>query len=403
MDMFKINTISLLVLLMISCAANENQNIVSAQEKSKPIICGAERTETYLHKLADKQIGIVANHTSRIGNTHLVDSLISLNIKIKAIFAPEHGFRGTADAGEIIKDGKDTKTGLPVISIYGNNKKPKPEQLKDLDLMIFDIQDVGARFYTYISSMHYVMEACAEQNIPLLILDRPNPNGNLVDGPVLDTNYRSFVGMHPVPIAHGMTIAEYASMINGEKWLGNGIQCDLELVLCENYTHDMPYSLPIPPSPNLPNDRSIELYPSICLFEATDLSVGRGTNMQFQVIGHPDFKDICDFSFTPIPNEGSKNPKHKDTKCYGYDLQTIDEAFPNTVGKLNLNYLLKIYQEFPKKDDFFISASFFDKLAGGPELREQLIAGKTEKEIRKSWGKNLEAFKIKRESYLLYD
>jgi uncharacterized protein YbbC (DUF1343 family) len=403
MDMFKINALSFLFLIMISCSAKDNQSDISAQENSKTIICGAERTDAYLHILTDKKIGVVANHTSRIGDTHLVDSLLSLDIKIQAIFAPEHGFRGTADAGEIIKDGKDTKTGLPVISIYGNNKKPKPEQLQGIDLMIFDIQDVGARFYTYISSMHYVMEACAEQNIPLLILDRPNPNGNLVDGPVLNTSYKSFVGMHPVPIAHGMTIAEYASMINGEKWLANGIQCDLHLILCENYNHNMIYSLPIPPSPNLPNDRSIELYPSICLFEATDLSVGRGTNMQFQVIGHPALEPICDFTFTPAPNEGSKNPKHKNTKCYGYDLQTADENFPNTVSKLNLNYLLKIYEEFPNKDDFFISASFFDKLAGGSELRKQLISGKTEEEIRESWGEKLEAFKITRATYLLYD
>ncbi|MEA1874145.1 MAG: DUF1343 domain-containing protein [Bacteroidota bacterium] len=401
--MFKINAISFLILIMISCAAKDNQNPISVHEKQEPIICGAERTDAYLHNLTDKKIGIVANHTSKIGDTHLVDSLLSLDIKIQAIFAPEHGFRGTADAGEIIKDGKDIKTGLPVISIYGNNKKPKPEQLQGIDLMIFDIQDVGARFYTYISSMHYVMEACAEQNIPLLILDRPNPNGNLVDGPVLNPEYSSFVGMHPVPIAHGMTIAEYASMINGEKWLANGIQCDLELILCENYAHNMPYALPIPPSPNLPNNRSIELYPSICLFEATDLSVGRGTNMQFQIIGHPTLETICDFTFTPVPNEGSKYPKHKNTKCYGYDLRTNNELFPKTVGKLNLNYLLKIYNAFPNKDDFFISASFFDKLAGGTKLREQLISGKTEAEIRNSWEKALDAFKIKRESYLLYE
>ncbi|MDA3911532.1 MAG: DUF1343 domain-containing protein [Bacteroidales bacterium] len=403
MDIFKINATSFLILIMISCSAKDNQNIVSAQEKPHPIICGAEQTEAYLHKLVDKQIGVVANHTSRIGETHLVDSLLSLDINIQAIFAPEHGFRGTADAGEIIKNGKDTKTGLPVISIYGNNKKPKPEQLQGIDLMIFDIQDVGARFYTYISSMHYVMEACAEQNIPLLILDRPNPNGNIVDGPILDMDYASFVGMHPVPIAHGMTIAEYASMINGEKWLANGVQCDLQLVLCENYSHDMPYSLPVPPSPNLPNDRSIELYPSICLFEATDLSVGRGTDMQFQVIGHPELEGICDFSFTPAPNQGSKQPKHKNITCYGYDLRTNNEVFPKTDGKLNLNYLLKIYQEFPNKDDFFISASFFDKLAGGSELREQLISGKTEKQIRDSWQTELDAFIAKRESYLLYN
>ncbi len=402
--MYKLYSLFFIVFTFFACQSGESKQSESILEfPSEKIIVGAERTDAYLHLLENKKVGIVANHTSQINDVHLVDSLLSLTVNIQAIFAPEHGFRGKADAGEIIKDGKDTKTGLPVISIYGSNKKPTSEQLQGIDIMIFDIQDVGARFYTYISSMHYVMEACAENGIPLIILDRPNPNGNLIDGPVLDPEYASFVGMHPVPITHGMTIAEYAKMINGEKWLKDGVECELHLIACENYNHNKSYSLPIPPSPNLPNDRSIKLYPSICLFEATSLSVGRGTDMQFQVIGHPELETICDFSFTPMPNEGSKHPKHEGETCFGYDLRTDSERFPTSKNTLNLNYLIEIYNDFPNKSEFFIRASFFDKLVGGSLLREQLLEGKTEAQIRKSWENDLIAYRAIRAKYLIYE
>ncbi len=381
----------------LSCTPKENH------PQTQKIICGANQTEKYLNQLRDKNIGIVANHTTTINQTHLVDSLLAHKIKITAIFAPEHGFRGTADAGEQIKDGKDAKTGIQVYSLYGKTKKPSQEMLNNIDLMIFDIQDVGARFYTYISTMHYVMEACAENNIPVLILDRPNPNGMVVDGPVLKPEFSSFVGMHPVPVAHGMTIAEYAQMINEEAWLSNGVKCNLSYVPCQNYKHSMKYSLPINPSPNLPNDRSIELYPSLCLFEATTLSVGRGTNMQFQIVGHPDLKGLSDFSFTPKPNQGSKDPKHKNTTCYGYDFRQKNNEFTETQGQINLSFLLKIYADFPDKTAFFKNPKFFDKLAGGSELRTQIENNKTETEIRASWEPELSEFKTLRKKYLIYE
>jgi uncharacterized protein YbbC (DUF1343 family) len=402
--MFKLQCLIIFATLFFSCHA-KNQNTEQFQinqPQSNELRCGAERSEKYFPLLKEKTLGIVANHTSMIGNTHLVDSLTNAGFSIKAIFAPEHGFRGKADAGEQIADGKDLKTGITVFSLYGNNKKPSKEQLSEIDLMIFDIQDVGARFYTYISTMHYVMEACAENNIPLLILDRPNPNGNIVDGPVLDTSFKSFVGMHPVPIAHGMTVAEYARMINGELWLKGAITCELDFILCENYTHNTKYKLPIPPSPNLPNQRSIELYPSICLFEATNLSIGRGTNMQFQVIGHPDLKGIAEFQFTPVPNEGSKFPKHQNTICYGWDLREKPSQFSENKNEISLDFLLKIYAAFPVKDEFFKSESFFDKLAGGPKLREQIMSGTSEEDIRKTWEDELNHFKHIRQKYLLY-
>lgn len=329
------------------------------------------------------------------GNVSIVDLLLDKKINIQKIYAPEHGFRGTADAGELIKDGKDSKTGLPIISLYGNNKKPKPEQLSGIDVLLFDLQDVGARFYTYISSLHYIMEACAENNIPLIILDRPNPNGSVIDGPILEKENSSFVGMHQIPVLHGMTIGEYGKMINGEKWMKNGIQCKLTVIPCLNYKHDMFYSLPVKPSPNLPNDQAINLYASLCFFEGTNVSLGRGTNKQFQIYGSPDLPNTG-FSFTPMPNEGAKEPPLKGKVCYGEDLSNAPK-----VSRLELKWLIKAYNETADKSKFFIP--FFTKLAGTKKLQQQIEAGIPETEIRKSWEKGLTDFKAMRQKYLIYN
>lgn len=365
------------------------------------IITGANRTETYLPIIRNKRIGIVGNQTSIIktekGNyRHLVDSLLSLEIDIKKVFAPEHGFRGTADAGEVVKDGIDTKTGLPVISLYGDNKKPSSEALKNLDFLIFDIQDVGARFYTYISSLHYIMEACAENNIPLIIFDRPNPNAHYIDGPILEPQHKSFVGMHPIPVVHGMTIAEYAQMINGEKWLKNGIQCELKIIEMENYDHAKKYSLPVKPSPNLPNDKAINLYPSLCFFEGTNVNAGRGTKNQFQIFGSPFLdKSSFEYSYTPEPMEGAQYPKHSGKKCFGSNLT----QYPN-LDSLNLKWLIEAYNNTSKKDEFF--NSFFTKLAGTEKLQKQIESGLSSKEIADSWKEGLLIFDKLRKNYLLY-
>jgi uncharacterized protein YbbC (DUF1343 family) len=358
----------------------------------------------YLHLLKGKNVAVVANQTSVIekraakkgGNefTHVVDSLLSLEIHIKKVFAPEHGFRGKADAGEIIKDGVDRKTGLPIISLYGKNKKPSAIQLKGIDAVVFDIQDVGARFYTYISSLHYVMEACAEQEIPLIILDRPNPNGHYIDGPVLELEHNSFVGMHQVPVVYGMTIGEYGKMINGEKWLNNGIQCDLTIIPLENYKHQTAYSLPIKPSPNLPNDNSINLYPSLCFFEGTNVSAGRGTEMQFQIYGSP-FLAKSAFYFTPQANDGAKYPKYENKICFGEDLRTTKD-----LNKLDLSFLIKAYSQNSSRTFF---NNFFTKLAGTKKLQEQIEQGLSEQEIRNSWKKDLKTFEKVRSKYLAYD
>jgi len=324
----------------------------------------------------------------------IVDYLIENKINLKKIYAPEHGFRGTADAGELIKDGKDTKTGLPIISLYGNNKKPTKEQLAGIDVMIFDLQDVGARFYTYISSLHYLMEACAENNIPLIVLDRPNPKGATVDGPVLEMKNKSFVGMHPIPVLHGMTIGEYAQMINGEKWLKNEVQAKLTIIPVKNYNKSMQYSLPVKPSPNLPNDTSINLYTSLCFFEGTNVSMGRGTEKQFQIYGSPFLKNM-DFTFTPKPNEGAKDPVHNSIKCFGEDLSTH-----KTIDGLSLEWLLKAYKNTDNKEKFF--NNFFIKLAGTDKLQKQIEKGLTEKEIRETWKAGIENFKKTRKKYLLY-
>ena len=377
-----------------------NFQVISFAQKLKP---GAERTAVYLKLLKGKQVAVVANQTSVLEKkarssskrafTHVVDSLLSLQIHIKKVFAPEHGFRGKADAGEIIKDGFDTKTGLPIVSLYGENKKPSAGHLKGIDVVVFDIQDVGARFYTYISSLHYVMEACAELNIPVLILDRPNPNAHYIDGPILKMKHSSFVGMHKVPIVYGMTIGEYGQMINGENWLKNGVKCDLTVIPIENYTHQTFYSLPIKPSPNLPNDISINLYPSLCFFEGTNVSAGRGTAMQFQIYGSP-FLTKNAFSFKPQANEGAKYPKYKNKICFGEDLRTAER-----LNKLDLSFLIKAYEQNSSKAFF---NSFFTKLAGTEKLQQQVENGLSEKRIRNSWRKGLSTFKKTRSKYLIY-
>ncbi|HKJ49598.1 MAG TPA: DUF1343 domain-containing protein [Christiangramia sp.] len=377
---------------------NETQK---TDEANKDIITGANRTLEYLPLLKNKKVGIVGNQTSIIktakdDHIHLVDSLLSLEIRISKVFAPEHGFRGTADAGEVIKDGMDSKTGLPVVSLYGDNKKPSSESLKDVDLMIFDIQDVGARFYTYISSLHYIMEACAENNVPLLILDRPNPNGSYIDGPILEPEHKSFVGMHPIPVVHGMTIAEYAKMINGEKWLKNGIQCELKIVEMENYDHSKSYSLPVKPSPNLPNDKSINLYPSLCFFEGTDVNAGRGTKNQFQVFGSPFLnKEHYNYTYTPEPMDGAKYPKHSGKKCYGKNLKDTAK-----LDSLNLEWLIEAYNNNENRNEFF--NSFFTKLAGTKKLQQQIESGISAQEIKDSWKNGLVEFRNLRDQYLIY-
>jgi len=381
-----------------------DNSIPNTNVTSQDIIVGANQIGTYTPILKGKRVGIVANQTSVIfkndsdnSYTHLVDSLIALNLDIKKVFAPEHGFRGKADAGELIKDGIDTKTGVPIISIYGKNKKPSPSQSEDIDIVIFDIQDVGARFYTYISTLHYLMEACAEQSKPLLILDRPNPNGHYIDGPILEPEHKSFVGMHPIPIVHGMTIGEYAKMINGQGWVLNKVQCKITVVPVKNYTHDMPYSLPIKPSPNLPNDKSINLYPSLCFFEGTNVSAGRGTEQQFQIFGSPYLnKNIYKYTFTPQPNEGAKHPKHKNILCNGFDLTQAQ-----TLNRIDLQWLIEAYNETQDKSTFFID--YFTELAGTKQLQKQIESGYTYKKIRATWFKGLENYKRMRKQYVMYD
>ena len=396
-----------ILLILVGCSTTKNNVVPNTNKITHPSISslkegkfktGAENIESYLPLLKDKRVGIVTNQTGILTKEkHLVDYLLEQNINLQKIYAPEHGFRGTADAGELIVDGKDTKTNLPIISLYGNNKKPKTEQLEGLDLLVFDLQDVGARFYTYISSLHYVMEACAENNIPLLVLDRPNPNGTVIDGPILEKEHKSFVGMHEIPVLHGMTIGECAKMINGEKWLKDSLQCNLTIIPCLNYAHAMKYSLPVKPSPNLPNDQSINLYASLCFFEGANVSLGRGTEKQFQIYGSPFLPESeFDFSFTPQPNFGAKDPVYNGKLCFGEDLTEIKK-----VQRLELKWLLKAYENTTDKTVFF--NDFFTKLAGTKKLQEQIEAGMTEKEIRKTWQEGLEQFKEVRKKYLIYE
>ena len=357
------------------------------------IIPASELTLEYFPLLKGKNIAVVANQTSMVENTHLVDTLITSGICVKKIFCPEHGFRGNADAGEVIQSSKDEKTGLQIISLYNKNKKPYPSDLQGIDIVVFDIQDVGVRFYTFISTLHYVMEACAENDVQLLILDRPNPNSYYIDGPVLNIKYRSFVGLHPIPIVYGMTIAEYAQMINGEGWLSKKVKCDLQIVLCKNFTHKTKYNLPVKPSPNLPNMRSVYLYPSLGLLEGTCISVGRGTDYPFQVIGNPLINSSY-FCFVPQNKTGTKNLIFQNQKCYGFDLrQSTDTIF-------TLKYLIKMYNLYPDKESFF--NSFFQKLIGNDNTILMIKEGKTEEQIKNSWQPELKIFNEIRKKYLLY-
>jgi len=360
---------------------------------------GSYQIELYRNLIQGKSVAVVANQTSMVGNTHLVDTLISLGLNIKVIFAPEHGFRNMADAGETIVNAKDPETGVPLLSLYGTHFKPTSADLAGIDVVIFDIQDVGARFYTYISTLHYILEACAENHIKCIVLDRPNPNGFYFDGNMPDTAYKSFVGMHPVPVVHGMTIGEYAEMINGEGWLKAKVRCDLTVIKCMNYTHKTYYEVPVKPSPNLPNQNSVYLYPSICFFEGTNISLGRGTLYPFQVYGSPLLPDKG-FSFTPESVPGAKNPPLIGVKCYGIDLRDAIKNGLVPSPKLNLNWLIDAYRAFPDKSKFFIP--YFDVLACGPVLREQIQKGMTAEQIRKTWKTGLVKFSKIREKYLLY-
>jgi len=358
------------------------------------IVLGAEQLDLLVSKLQNKRVALLVNHTSRVGNTHLADTLMSLGINLVKIFSPEHGFRGQAADGEVVNDAVDKKTELPIVSLYGSAKKPTPAHLENVDVVIFDIQDVGVRFYTYISSLYYMMEACGENGKTVMILDRPNPN-SFVDGPMLESEFKSFVGVIPIPIAHGMTVGELAKMMLGEKWLNEGIQCELEIIPMKNYSHNMSYTLPIKPSPNLPTQNAITWYPSLCLFEGTVVSVGRGTETPFEIIGNPEMNDYP-FSFTPVSIKGvSNHPPHENKKCYGLDLRNI-QAEPN----ISLKYLIEFYNQYPDKDQFF--TPYFNTLAGTDKLKDQIIAGMTESAIKLTWQKGLNTFKEKRKKYLIY-
>ncbi|GAA4420854.1 DUF1343 domain-containing protein [Nibrella viscosa] len=392
----------------LSCTAqsnkkpNQNQAPAAQPAGSEPLQLGAEQFSAYLPMLQGKRVGMVVNHTSIVrtkngGYTHLVDTLLAQGVAVKSIFAPEHGFRGTATDGEKIANSRDPRSGVSIISLYGSNYKPAAAQLDSLDILIFDIQDVGTRFYTYISTMHYAMEACAENNKPILILDRPNPNGHFVDGPVLDPKFRSFVGMHKIPVVHGLTIGELAQMINGEKWLKNGVQPNLTVIPLKGYSHQTPYTLPVKPSPNLPNQRAILWYPSLCFFEGTIVSVGRGTDKQFQVIGAPD-PAFGSYTFTPVDKPGAINPPQEGKQCYGMDMSQIEPP----KDQITLKYLIDFYQKAPDKEAFFLKNNGIDRLAGSDQLRYQIKGGLSEANIRKSWEPELGQYKTLRKKYLLY-
>lgn len=390
-------------------SATAQDSATSASISNNSITLGANRTEVYLPLLKNKKVGIVGNNTtvikrsgepSEVNNekfyTHLVDSLVSLGVDVEKVFAPEHGFRGVEPAGAKITEGIDHQTGLPLMSLYGNNTKPSAGQLEDVEIMIFDIQDVGTRFYTYISTLHYVMEACAEENIPVIVLDRPNPNGHYIDGPILEPEHQSFVGMDPIPVVHGLTIGEYAEMLNGEKLLADGIQADLTVIKMENYNHVMQYDPPLKPSPNLPNATAINLYPSLCFFEGTNVNEGRGTSKQFQVFGSPFLDpEVFEYTYVPKPNEGSKNPKHNGKTVFGRDLSQHPR-----IDEINLNWLIEAYQNTSDKTAFF--GKSFTRLAGTKKLQGQIEAGMSSDGIKETWKDGLEKYAGIREKYLLY-
>ena len=407
------NTLFLWFLCLMACGNMGNRDTLAPAvvnsdktQDETAIIVAANRTSEYLKYLHNKKVGVVANPTSVIfknsdlpqqGHTHLIDSLLALNIAIKKVFAPEHGFRGQADAGEAVKDGLDTQTGLPIISLYGKNRKPTASQLKGLDLVLFDIQDVGVRFYTYIATLQLVMEACAALDIPVLVLDRPNPNGHYVDGPTMEKEHQGFLGMTPIPLVYGMTIGEYATMINEEGWLSGGLKAHITVIPLENYTHERSYSLPIRPSPNLPNDQSINLYPSLGLFEGTHINAGRGTEYQFQRFGAPFLsEEHFIFTYVPEPNFGSKNPKHKGVICYGQDLSQHPR-----MDSVSLKWLIDAYKHSKDQSRFF-KTSGFTKHAGTAKLQSAIETGLSEGDIRKSWQADLDRFKTVRAKYLIY-
>lgn len=395
--------LTLIAMLMISCGwkadyRSEEPDRVEAVEQPEKLRIGAEQIDSIVRICEGKRVAIVANQTSQVAGVHLLDTLLSQGVSVVRVFGPEHGFRGDAADGEKVDHSKDSTTGLPIVSLYGNNKKPTAEQMRGIDLIIFDIQDVGARFYTYISTLHMVMEAAAENEVKVLVLDRPNPHGHYVDGPVLKPAFKSFVGMHPVPVVHGLTVAEYAQMINGEAWLAGGVQCELEILPCRGYNRNDIYELPVSPSPNLPNTTSIYLYPSLAFFEGTNVSVGRGTDLPFQQIGMPGYTE-GEYRFTPRSIPGvSKYPPHEGKECVGYNLSDLNER----PDQLDLSYLLRMYKNAPDQQAFFLKSGFFNKLAGNDLLMKQIIGGKTEEEIRASWQDDLSEFRATREKYLIY-
>lgn len=373
---------------------------VFAKEENR-MIPAAECMYEYLPMLQGKRIALLANQTSMVGNTHLLDTLLRLKVNVKKIFVPEHGFRGTADAGAHIKNGTDAGTGVPIISLYGNNKKPKADQLSDIDMVVFDLQDVGARFYTYISSLEYMMEACAENGKTLILLDRPNPNGHYIDGPVLEKSQKSFVGMQSVPVVYGMTIGEYAQMLQGEKWMNKADRLDMKIIRCKNYDHTQLYKLPVAPSPNLKEMNAVYLYPSLCFFEGTVISVGRGTDKPFQQWGHPALAAKYSYFFIPKSVQGASKPMYENQKCYGEKLKSaLVEKAVFADDALHVSYLLDAYKAYPAKEKFF--NDFFEKLAGTEMLRQQIESGMSEEDIRRSWQPGINAFKNIRKKYLLY-
>lgn len=373
-----------------------------AEQEVRIVTPGAAQLPAYIPKIKDKKCAVVVNQSSMVGQERLVDTLLALNVDIVKIFVPEHGFRGKADNGALIDDEKDEESGLPVISLYGSRKKPHPEDLEGVDVILFDLQDVGVRCYTYNSTLHYVMEACAENGKSIIILDRPNPNGHYVDGPMLDPAFRSFVGMHEVPLVHGMTAGEYGQMIKGEKWINNADELDLDVVPCHGYDHNTRYALPVPPSPNLPTYKSILLYPSLVLFEGTEVSVGRGTERPFEVFGHPSWTDRS-FVFTPEPRTGAQHPRYEGVPCYGENVGEQDEFVIRSWKKINLEYLKRAYERSGDKSSFFLENHFIDKLAGTDRLRLDILANKSIEDIRESWSSGLNDFLNTRAKYLLYE
>ncbi|HNT81126.1 MAG TPA: DUF1343 domain-containing protein [Bacteroidia bacterium] len=390
-----------IILISLNACSQDQYRFSHLSDSLNKIKTGAERMEEYLPLLENKNVGIVCNQTAQVRNIHLVDTLTSRGVMIKTIFAPEHGFRGEAGAGEKISSGIDPITGISVVSLYGNKKAPDDKDLQNLDILVFDIQDVGTRFYTFISTLQLVMEACAKNNKEIIVLDRPNPNGFYIDGPVLNKKFKSFVGMQSIPIVYGMTIAEYALMLNGENLLESKQPCSLKVITCSNYSHTDRYHLPVAPSPNLPNMASVYLYPSLCFFEGTNVSLGRGTDLPFQVFGFPGF-ELGGYQFTPKSIEGkAKNPPHEGKICNGVNLQEFGSTYMKEYGGIYLPWLIESYKYYPDKEKFF--NSFFDKLSGNYELKEQIKSGKTEAEIKASWRDGIDAFKLVRKKYLLYE